>query len=82
MQWQKGITTLTTAGGEKGSVQWNGSLKKWEIIELATGSGSSLYQSKIRSYGDLPGGEVRLVVKGLSNKMRVRTPCTRSLGFK
>lgn len=49
------------------------------------GSESSLNQSKIRSSVDLLGREVReerLVIKGLSNKMGVRTQCTNSLGFK
>lgn len=65
MEWQKGITTLTTAGGKKGVCNGMGVLKRWEIIELPMGSESSLYQSKIRSCVDLPGGEVRLVIKGL-----------------
>lgn len=85
MEWQEGTTTLITAGGKIRDVQWNGALKGCEIIELAMGSESSLNQSKIRSSVDLLGGEVReerLVIKGLSNKMGVRTQCTNSLGFK
>lgn len=50
---------------------------------MGTGE-SSLYQRKIGSSVDLLGGEVsevRLVIKGLSNKMRVRTRHRKPLGF-
>lgn len=84
MEWQKGITTLIAAGKKRRcALKW--AFKGWEVTELAMGNQSSLHQSKIRSSGELPGGEVgevRLVIKGLSNKMRGRTQHTRSLGFK
>lgn len=52
MEWQKGITALITAGGQKGcAVEW--ALKGWEITELAMGNESSLYQSRSRSSVDL-----------------------------